>query len=270
MYAVGTQQVLKLYPPGDVAHAVVETQVLSATHGRLPIATPQPLAHGTQDGWGYLLMSQLPGQRLVAVWPELDRADRERLGDTLGEGIAALHALDYRPLGDLPWPAWQPFMAAQRGSAVERQRQRGLDAHWLAQIDPFLDTWAAPAGEARVLLHTEIMREHLMVQRRGDRWHLSGLFDFEPAMPGESLYEFASVGVFVSCGDGPLLRRILRSSGCRADDLDESLPCRLMAQALLHRYSNLRWYLERLPLPGAVTLEQLAHHWFAIDGKGNG
>ena len=125
-------------------------------------------------------------------------------------------------------------------------------------------------GEARVLLHTEIMREHLMVQRRGDRWHFSGLFDFEPAMPGGSLYEFASVGLFVSGGDGPLLRRILRASGCRADDLDESMPCRLMAQALLHRYSNLRWYLERLPLPGAVKLEQLAHHWFAIDGKGKG
>ena len=37
-----------------------------------------------------------------------------------------------------------------------------------------------------------------------------------------------------------------------------------MAHALLHRYSNLRWYLERLPAPGATTLEQLADRWWPL------
>lgn len=36
-----------------------------------------------------------------------------------------------------------------------------------------------------------------------------------------------------------------------------------MAHALLHRYSNLRWYLERLPVPGATTLEELACAWWS-------
>jgi len=40
---------------------------------------------------------------------------------------------------------------------------------------------------------------------------------------------------------------------------------RLMAMALLHRYSNLPWYLQRLPLPGATRLEQLAAHWWKLD-----
>jgi hypothetical protein len=53
----------------------------------------------------------------------------------------------------------------------------------------------------RVLLHTEIMREHLLVTPHADGWSLSGLFDFEPAMRGAREYEFASVGLFVSRGD---------------------------------------------------------------------
>jgi hygromycin-B 7''-O-kinase len=268
VYAVGTQQVLKLYPPPDAKHAEIETQVLAVVDGRLPLRTPQPLASGTADGWRYLLMSTLPGRRLVEVWAELDPRERDRLCDALGQAVAALHALDFKPLGELPWPAWQPFMAAQRASAVQRQRKRGLDARWLEQVDTFLDAWAPAPGEARSLLHTEIMREHLMVEQRADGWHLSGLFDFEPAMPGEAAYEFASIGLFVSCGDGRLLRRILLASGHRRDELDEVLPCRLMAQALLHRYSNLRWYLQRLPLRGAVTLEQLARHWFGFERQG--
>jgi hygromycin-B 7''-O-kinase len=95
---------------------------------------------------------------------------------------------------------------------------------------------------------------------------LSGLFDFEPAMRGEREYEFASIGLFVACGDGRLLRRILLAYGWAERRLDEALQQRLMAQALLHRYSHLRWYLQRLPVPGATTLEQLARHWWAIDG----
>jgi hypothetical protein len=32
----------------------------------------------------------------------------------------------------------------------------------------------------------------------------------------------------------------------------------------LHRYSNLRWYLVRLPAGDATTLEQLAVRWWPL------
>jgi hygromycin-B 7''-O-kinase len=56
----------------------------------------------------------------------------------------------------------------------------------------------------------------------------------------------------------------LSAYGYAPHALDEALSCRLMAYALLHRYSKLRWYLERLPCPGATSLEQLASHWWAL------
>lgn len=54
---------------------------------------------------------------------------------------------------------------------------------------------AAPPSGPPVLLHTEIMSEHLLVtQSPGGSWRLSGLLDFEPAMRGEREYEFVGAG----------------------------------------------------------------------------
>ena len=122
-----------------------------------------------------------------------------------------------------------------------------------------------PAIDARrSLLHTELMREHLLVEHDGAGWQLSGLFDFEPAMLGAAEYDFASFGLFVACGDSRFLRRTLLAYGYRHDQLDAALQCRLMAYAMLHRYSNLRWYLERLPAQGATSFEELAARWWPL------
>lgn len=113
-----------------------------------------------------------------------------------------------------------------------------------------------PSDPRRVLLHTEVMREHLLAERTNDGWVLTGLVDFEPAMIGAPGYELASIGVFVTCGDSALRAAFTEGYGDQIDALE------VMAYALLHRYSNLRWYLERVPPPSDVLgLEALAH-WF--------
>jgi hygromycin-B 7''-O-kinase len=55
------------------------------------------------------------------------------------------------------------------------------------------------------------------------------------------------------------MRRTLTGYG---HDLDGGLSRRLLAWLLLHRYSDLRWYLDRLPRPRATTLDDLAETWF--------
>ena len=264
VYALCADAVLKLYPPEDAGHAQVEAQVLAFVDARLTIATPRVLATGAQDGWRYLLMSRLPGRRLVEAWPDLDARDRERIAEQTGAAIASLHGLDATTLAALE-PEWDAFTERQRRSAAERQRRHGLAPQWIERIDPFLDAWM-PCPPARgALLHTEVMREHLMVAPApsGNGFALAGLIDFEPAMVGDPDYEFASVGLFVTCGDARLLRRLLLAYGRRAADLDgDALACRLMAHALLHRYSRLQWYLERVPVAGATTLEALARAWW--------
>ena len=263
VYAIGDAHVLKLFPPTEGEHASIEARTMSAMQGALAIPTPHLLANDTLGGWHCLLMTQLRGRRLVDVWPELSRAESDRFADELGASIATLHAIDTTALDDFT-PRWEEFLPAQRASTVERQRERRLDAYWLERLPEFLDRWMPPVGARRALLHTELMREHLMVANDGSGWQLSGLFDFEPAMLGAPEYDFTSYGLFVACGDGRFLRRTLQAYGYRDDQLDAALQNRLMAYAILHRYSNLRWYLERLPAPGATTLEQLAARWWPL------
>ena len=160
------------------------------------------------------------------------------------------------------WPEdWPEFAATRRAQCADEQRACGLPPLWADQIPGFLDAVALPSGPP-VLLHTEIMRQHLLVSYDHEgRWRLSGLMDL--AMRGEREYEFVSVGVFAAEGDARFLARTLTSYGYDRDQLDPGLRRRLLAWGLLHRYSNLNWWMERLPQPVRPTLEALADRWFA-------
>ncbi|SFA92745.1 hygromycin-B 7''-O-kinase [Amycolatopsis marina] len=264
VYELGSDLVLKLYPPEDLDELRVEAAALRAVQGRLPIATPDVVDTGATGGWGYLLMGRLPGESLKSVWPRLSPVERSELAGVLGRTLAALHATGGARLEDIPRPDWAEFVARQRATAVERQRANGLDEGWLTQIPSFLDTVddtkLACAGP--VLLHTEVMRDHLVLSRTASGWVPSGLFDFEPAMLGAPEYEFVAVGLFVSAGDARFLRELLLAYGYLPEQLGDELARRLLAYTLLHRYSNLRWYLRELPAPTEPTLDSLAVRWF--------
>jgi hygromycin-B 7''-O-kinase len=80
---------------------------------------------------------------------------------------------------------------------------------WLSQIEGFLESVPLARGREPVLLHTEVIREHLVVSP--GTWTLSGLLDFETAMTGDRAYESVAAGLFVSRGDPRLLGRGIHS-----------------------------------------------------------
>jgi hygromycin-B 7''-O-kinase len=261
VYAVGSKSVLKLYPPVYRSLRTVEERVLRAVGGKLPVPTPRVERAGRFRGWDYILMTRLHGEPLTEVWPRASERDRDRLAAQLGVALAALHEMAIPAIG----PAdWDRFIAGQRAGCVAFQRARGLGEPWLAQIPDFLDS-VRLIPSPPVLLHTEIMREHLLAAcDAAGQWSLSGLYDFEPAMAGAREYEFALAGVYVSAGDPLVLRRLLTAYGYRDDQLDAGLQRRLLAYALLHRHSNLPKYLQNLPVPQAQTLGALAERWWRL------
>ncbi len=127
VYAVGGRLVLKLYPTVSAPDGVTEARVLEYLHGRLPVATAEVLACGEyENGWRYLLMSQLPGTALAAAWPAIPQPDQDRVISAAGELLGALHGLDPgplrgilgRPTGTASWPASarrSPSASARRG-----------------------------------------------------------------------------------------------------------------------------------------------------------
>ncbi|GAA4553922.1 aminoglycoside 3'-phosphotransferase/choline kinase family protein [Amycolatopsis samaneae] len=262
VYAVGEKLVLKLYPPVYADEIGTERVMLETLRGRLPVPTPGVEAAGTHEGWGYLLMERLPGRTLAEAWPKLSTEDKTRLAPELGEVLAALHGVDDPALAALGPEDWAGFVAGRRAGAVEHHRATRLADAWVAQIPGFLD--AVDLGTpAPVPLHTEFMREHLMVVPGEDGWRLTGLFDFEPAMRGAAEYDFVATGLFVSRGDADFLRRLLLAYGYRPGELGEDFARRCLAYTLLHVYSNLPWYLDILPAPPEPTLDALARTWWA-------
>jgi hygromycin-B 7''-O-kinase len=264
VYVVGDRRVLKLYPTVSAPASVTEARMLEYLNGRLPVATPELLAHGEyENGWRYVLMSQLPGTELAAAWPAIPRPQQDRVVSEVGEMLAALHGLGPEPLhglgqeplhGILGPADWDGFLAGQRATAPERQREVKLPDLWLGQIEGFLESVPLTPGRERVLLHTEVIREHLVVDPGA--WTLSGLLDFECAMTGDRAYDFVAVGLFVSRGDPRLLGRILAAYGRGFD------PRELLAYTLLHRHSNLSEALRQFPAPAQPTLDSLALTWF--------
>lgn len=259
VFAVGNEHVVKLFPSTESAFFDTERAALARIDGQLSIPTPRLLAAGERGQWLYVVMTRLHGRSLAEVWVDIGSRDRRQLMTEVGVALAELHAVAHDGLATLAID-WPRFVSAQRASCRARQLAKGLGDPWLDLVDEFLASRTPADDGARALLHTEVMREHLLVEQRAAGWHISGLVDFEPAMLGAPEYEFASVGVFVTGAEPGLLGALLEAYGAK---FDEERPQRIMAYALLHRYSNLRWYLERLPAPGHVRdLEQLARQWF--------
>jgi len=269
VFAAGDAHVLKLYPPAYAHEGVHEQNLLAHLQGKLPFATPGVVSAGEVDGWRYVVMERIAGAPLDTVWRSLSPTDRVRVAADVGRWLAALHALDTRAIDTTALKSavsdWPQFIRDQAARCAAAHQSKGLAAAWVAQIPSFLDRACLAPADRVALLHTEIMRTHVFVRQDASGWSPSGIIDFEPAMLGVPDYEFASVGIFLTCGSGPALRALLLGYGYRDSDLGLPLQRRLMAYLLLHRYSNLRWCLERLPVPRDVaTLDAVAARWYAL------
>lgn len=259
VYDLDDELVLKLYPVADLDCLATEEPVMRALQGALPIPTPEVVATGRHDGWGYLLMTKLPGSDLRMLWPALDQGTKRSLARRVGEALAVLHTVPAPPIGP---PDWDRFIKGQIETAAARQEGRKLDPHLVRQIPGFLASVELPPAP-NVLLHTEFMDVHLLADRRAADYELTGLLDFEPSMCGHPEYDLLAPALFIAKGDKAVWREFLLGYGFRLEGAPD-LARRLMAYALLHRYSHLPWYFKTIPAPEARTFDDLADHWFGI------
>jgi hygromycin-B 7''-O-kinase len=272
VYAAGDRYVVKLYPPVFADEFRTETGVLGAIAGSLSTPTPEVVAVGTLDEWSYLVMTRMEGEELKSCWGEIPQESRIELARQLGLLVRGLHAI---PLYSIPLPDdWAEFVSRQIEECVSRHTRLGLESWMVDLIPPFLASLdpALRAPTPRVLLHTEVMVDHLFAHRSHEKslegWRLSGLIDFEPAMIGHPEYEFAAVGLFVAGGDPLVFNAFLDGYGYARSERGRGLAERVMAYTLMHRYSNLIWYLRFMPQPERHdTFASLATRWFGTESE---
>jgi hygromycin-B 7''-O-kinase len=259
VFGVNHDLVVKLFSPLHREHFANELASLRLLEGKTPFGTPRIRTFGTLETWSYLLMTRVRGTQLSTLWPDLNETKKAAVCENLGATAAALHRVHATTPADAA--QWRAFTAGQAGHCVEHHRARGLGENLLAQIPAYIAPMLAPmAATPVVFLHTEFMLEHIFIDPV--RLTIEGLIDFEPSMTGPAEYEFGAVAIFVAEARPARLRAFLRGYGYPWTDTTARL---LLSHKILHRYSNLIWYMERLGPARAETLEDLEKAWFSID-----
>ncbi len=258
--AVGEERIIKLYPPFWRREFTADRDVAQYLRGKLAVRTPEIIASGELEGYGYTVMDRLPGRYLAEIWDGLLPEAQTALAAEVGQLVSDIHALPTQPLAHLreDWPA---FVARRSAGCVERHRAQGLDEQWLAQIPDYLGRAAPlhPPEFRPALVSADIHQQHLLVQRVGVSWRLCGLFDFDDARVGFPEYDLAATALFLFWGRPAALRTFLLTYGYREEHLGRPLRTRLMAYTLLHRYRTLCWVLrDILGDPPCTTFDELA------------
>jgi hygromycin-B 7''-O-kinase len=223
--------------------------------------SPRLLGAGAAGSWRYVVMSKLNGQSLKKLWPSLSDDERASACLAVGQGLRTIHDQSIPPgpfRGLMPWPE---FIRTQASACADRHQKQGLRTDLVGQIPQFLAETRLDADEPQCFLHTEVMRDHVFFSTSGKELSFSGFVDFEPAMIGAPEYDFAAVGIFLSSGSPQALRSFFLGYG-NLESVDRKFKRRTMAHALLHKYGNLKWYLEFMPR--ADSLEELAEKWWAV------
>jgi hygromycin-B 7''-O-kinase len=254
---LGSDRVLKLYPPFMHGHCAYEQAVLPLLAGRLAVPTPRLLAAGAHQGWPWLLMTRLAGTPMTAAWPALAEADKCALLQAIGALAAEVHALpvpdSLRPLA----PAWPDFIARQRLGCAARQQRTGLPAHLLAQLEGFIQGPLpdADGGGPAVLLTGEYTPMNLLLQ--GPR--LAGMYDFGDGLLGPRAYDWLGPLCFLAAGHPARCAAFRQGLGTDVVGVwDAGLRQRLLRLLLLHRYSCLRTQIALPQWQRAPSLEALA------------
>ena len=258
--------VLKVFSPEDGDFARTEIIFLTHLYGKLPIHTPELVASGHWGIYPYIIMEKLDGMPLSGVWNRLSAGEHRDIIEQLGIGVHALHTLPTESLARTPFQ-WHPFIEHQEKALLDNHRSFGLGGLWLNQLSDYLDTCRLDLHDPARLapLHTELMLEHIFIKKSGTQWVLSGLIDFEPSMVGHIEYEFCAVGLFLTRGERDLFRAFLSSYGYPETELTDELSRRIMGLMLLHRYSNLKWFLTLLAADAQFTeLRQLEQSWYGL------
>ncbi|MEO8322191.1 MAG: phosphotransferase [Bradyrhizobium sp.] len=236
---LGSDVILKIFPPIYRSQFVSERASLTLLRGRLGLPIPEIVFEGERDGWPYLVITRLSGIVASEVWPTLPEDQKERVLGQIGTTIAEVQRV---PVGELALiePRWDRFIAKQIAGCRARHTRLGLPQKFLDGLDGLLREVPTliPLNAPPVILVGEYIPENFLLSRDGAGWRLSGLFDFGDVMTGWREYDLLGPSAFMTAGRPRRVRSLFEGFGYSAADVDATLKRRLMALMLLHRASD--------------------------------
>jgi hygromycin-B 7''-O-kinase len=236
---LGSDLILKIFPPMLRGQFLSERLSLRLLQGRLSIPIPQIVVEGERDGWPYLVITRLHGILGTEAWPTLPEDAKERVLDQIGKTIAEVQKV---PVGELAAiePRWDQFMRRQIAGCRARHVRLGLPPKYLDGLDELLGEAATliPMGAAPVILTGEYIPENFLLSQDAGGWRLSGLIDFGDVMTGWGEYDLLGPSAFMTAGMPRRVQSLFEGFGYSKADITPALTRRLMTLMLLHRASD--------------------------------
>ena len=237
--ALDARLVLKIFPPLLRHQFVSERNSLSQLRGRLSVPIPEIVLEGERDQWPYLVITRLNGILGTQAWPALPEDQKERVLGQIGETIAEVQHVPVGALSSIE-PRWDRFILRQIEGCRARHERLGLPRKYLNGLDEFLRGAVAliPLQAPPVILTGEYIPENFLLSRETGDWRLSGLVDFGDVFTGWREYDLLGPSAFMTAGMPRRVRSLFEGFGYSQSDMTATLRRRLMALALLHRFSD--------------------------------
>ena len=172
-------------------------------HTQLPIPRVyQYAAAGPSLPYSYLLLETIPGVNMIQA--SLSPEDQATIGRELADVLIDLHGHTRTTFGRIHEPgipSWADVFVPEL-TAMRRHVEDKLSDAVLNDIDASLKA----AGDilkdqgTPTLTHGDIWAGNVMVDRRGDEWHLTGLVDPSGAKFTDVEFELAYLQVFNTVG----------------------------------------------------------------------
>jgi len=266
VYSIDGKLVVKLFPSYVNDEFVQEKKVLEhLNRQKLSVEIPKLITTGQFEGWNYIIMSELKGTLLIDLFDSLTKIEKEQIAADLGKLIKEVHR-STESINKEDLDSWNYFLAEQFEKLKEHHKNAGIRDELYEQLIDYVDAKSIQQTDKLVLLTGEYTPFNLIMNNENGLWKISGLIDFADCFVGNAKYDLLGPIAFMFFPTKGLNRIFLESYGFKKEDLNESFQKELLTFLLLHRFSNISYYQEKLEAAKeAKSFEELKDIFFNVE-----
>jgi hygromycin-B 7''-O-kinase len=263
VYSYNRKLVIKLYPSYFKNEFEREIEVLRNIENDITLVEiPKIISVGSYEGWDYLIMSELNGTLLIDLWDKLTREEKKELSIDLGNVIREFHSIPSEIFETIDVD-WEDFIKNQYLNMIDHQRKSKLPQELFEALTEYVDESYINYKPTLRLLTGEFTPFNLLLNKENNKWKLSGVIDFADCFLGDHEYDLLGPILFMFNGDKEITSSFLISYGYKEEELSNQLRKKLMIYTILHRFSNINYYISRNPLASkSESFEELSNQLF--------
>lgn len=236
---------VKIYAPFCHEDYAFEAEIHVLLERVPELGAPRLIAHGilkSSSAWPYVVLSFVPGEPIREVRENITDLNLLSIAQELGRRLRHLHAVPLTSLSalDVTRAGWQRYTQQQiaRTTAALR-RETALPGRVIDRVPEFVNTVLAEQHTPElVLVGGDVTQDHVMLQRHGDAWAISGLIDFADARIAPREYEWVALWFSALDRDLSSLGAFMRGYDS-TQILDEAFLRLGMAYTFLHEFGAL-------------------------------